>query len=1256
MDNPEDLLEIVQTQGLPPLHLGTIATSYPALFKQLQVFDPLKVAATFGGLLTVPELQSNCIRLEVLAHLALISGKGHKTPDAKFISHAFSSLGEAPCGLYEDPAEDMFVTSIATPRGNFRVLEGVWESAGFYLQRVVNIIEGMPRRGDFDEIRESIYSLLRLSDLVCERAQLARYTLGNSLPTKSLSRKIVDALASLRRLVRFSAAELKAADISIDHLSQFVIDPSSRHELLDESIGHSTLERYPVAWRNDEFFFVLPTATSVAIRRFVFERIDAANLRETFLAALAGEYGHLFSETPLLGGKTGAPIQFSRTNNGLFAGTIGKADQGRYLNFVLFIDTLEDFEKTGFAGTNPDPTQIADDIDKWIDHAYDEARATKNFRDGLTVLVGCGIGRAVINYLNNKDRPNWRIQFVSAADLYTLSWVPQFKPLSLWRILDALDKLKSLGVELRNFNGLLNMVAWVRSLEGHLVPHGDLPDDFVTNENTHAVIAINQNSLRDLRHEAADIFDPHVEQDIHGRWINVRKEGQSFFEDDRRQPLYAVWHHPEGHRLSAVYVTKSKPWWCEIEVTDRTSGHFAYERWKMVTTWLSRAVPMLEQAIDGLPAGPILWKAKFEGDVGEYEGLGPIITFTETRTQISVSADSATRTIFTVAGTLFERAHFNAENISERALVDALVEGVALLAGQTLSISDQASLVNSIVRDVSARQTHAFRAQKFRDFVHQDIPRSPITIDEIDASALKLGLGWHVRNRSEGSYVEGKHNCTGFLNNLVKFLEDELCEELHQFDRLATIEFALRNHESAVMDRDRWRRTAAAVLSLHDDKKATLMTMAKQESELNAVFQSTRLLVEFALCECPLQGGRAPGRLDLSRLMSKAAAIFHFGGWSDAIRWDVMEPRLRVTPLGDVHANLDFIDDIISQFSHTTHGVDVSYAVKNYAKNLEEPSSRPSLESVFEAEFLEAWEDESGVSLDEARIFVDFVEDLGVRTDTAVLKIPRSQLLAVKLGDQTISEKKTLALIEFFTLKSRPQWRDVPTGFDDKDRQPWRFRRRLAVLRRPLIQINDIDDPLIVVAPGILRDALAYTISNYYEGNFPVWQLKKRMISWAGKVGHKHGSEFSKSVAKRLKEQGWHTEAEVKITKLLRQGFDQDYGDVDVLAWNPTTERVLIIECKDVQYRKTYGEIAEQLADFRGEIGPDGKPDYLLRHLNRVDLISKHLAAVAQYVGMTTVHQVESHLVFKNPVPMEFALKRMAQRVTVHIFDKLSEI
>jgi hypothetical protein len=347
---------------------------------------------------------------------------------------------------------------------------------------------------------------------------------------------------------------------------------------------------------------------------------------------------------------------------------------------------------------------------------------------------------------------------------------------------------------------------------------------------------------------------------------------------------------------------------------------------------------------------------------------------------------------------------------------------------------------------------------------------------------------------------------------------------------------------------------------------------------------------------------------------------------------------------------------VITPFARTTSDARVEDAVEKYAENLEEPAFRASIEHGLEAQFLEAWKEEFGASVDELRLFADFVEHLGIRAHEAVLKVRRRQLLKVHAHDRFIPTEVAECLVDSLALKSRASWRDVPSGFDDKDRQPWRFRRRLAVLRRPLIQTDDTDDPWIIVAPGILRDSVAYMFGGFFRGDFPAWQLKKRMQVWAGQAANKRGKEFSNNVAHRLKNMGWQTEVEVKITKLLKQGFDQDFGDVDVLAWNRTNARILIIECKDVQYRKTYGEIGEQLSDFRGDLQSDGKPDYLLRHLNRVDLISTHLEVVADYVGIDDVMNTESWLIFRNTVPMEFALKRMSERVSVGIFDRLGDI
>jgi hypothetical protein len=708
--------------------------------------------------------------------LALARGKGARKPPQKFVSRAFASLGNGPCGWLEDPAEDMFVTSIATPRGNFRILEGVWESAGFFLQRIVNVVEAMPHEGGGDDIRESIYALLRLSDRVCDRAKLVRYQPGNSIPAAGLPSRLASSLSSVRRVVRFSQTELETTGISIDHLADFIFDPSDRGQLLGDAIGHSTLERHPIAWRNDQILFVLPTATSAAVRRFVIERMDSAGMREEFVAALADEYADVFSRTPLLGGRLGASIEFNRTNSGLFAGAMTTADLGRYLNFVFFVDPLEGFEDAGLVGSNPDPACLADDIDRWIEHAYEAARQKDDFQDGLTLLIGCGLGRAIVHCLNDKPRPNWRLEFLSGPDLFTLSWVRDFKPLSLWRLLDAQDNLRSLGVALENINGLLNLVAWSRSLEGHLVPHARVPDDFLGEEGS-AFIMIPQNGMRELRHEVAMAWDPHVELDVHGRWVSIRKEGSSLFEEDRRRPFYFSDEGPESGRPLGVYVTDQRPWWCDVEMTADTSRDFAYERWNMVTMWLQRAAPTLERAIRGLPSGPILWRAVFEGDVGHLTGDVERMGFAATLEQISMSTEPATNTISLVVGKAFEQARFNAENVAERALVHALAGGVAKLARRALNENEHKAIVDAIVPDHLARQTHAFRAQRFRDYVQHSLPRSPITIDRDDAAALKLGLACRVRARSADRIIEGKNDCIAFLNRLVKAVE-ESCAKL----------------------------------------------------------------------------------------------------------------------------------------------------------------------------------------------------------------------------------------------------------------------------------------------------------------------------------------------------------------------------------------------------------------------------------------------------------------------------------------------
>ncbi|HEX2654636.1 MAG TPA: hypothetical protein VHN11_13415, partial [Xanthobacteraceae bacterium] len=1223
----EELLDRMPA-GFGAMPLGSIAAEHRELFREIENFDPLRLAACFGGLLTVPELQSNCGRLEVLTHLCFALARGTRKPTEKIVARLFKVLGEGMTGRQEDPAEDVFVSVIVTPRGNFRVLEGIWESAGFHTQRVVNALElAVGINAGFKPMLDCVYALLKLSELVCERAKLPRYITGNVNPEEKIPPKILANIKSLCARIQFTKEELAAAGISVSALAEFGFDPPTRFNLPADVVGHSILERHPVVYRNDEFYLLLPTAVTAAVRRFVIDHMETAKPRDFFASLLGYELAGAVRRIALLGDSMGAPVEFQKTETGAIAGVMYNADRGRFMDFVFFADTLENFDSNGgLVGAYPTRNMegLRADIEKWIDRAYQTARETPGFRDGITLLVGCGVGRAMLDITPKRKWDNWRVEFISAPDLFTLSSLPDFKPLSLWRLLAGRDRVNELGIHLLNVNGLLNLVGWARSLGGHLLPHADMPTEFGNSDGGDLVL-IEQNALLKVRQEVAEKDDRHALLTIDGKWISTRRDGQSIFDEDLGRPFY-VSEEVEGRWPMAVYETAKRPWWVQLETTNGTTGHFAYQRYLMLRTWLCLAAPVLDEAFPQLPPGPILWKASFESDLGDRAGLGDREFMSIEQTLPFLDVDINASMISIVGRSGFEDAIYNPVNIAERALVTRLVEGAARLANTSLDETAREALVAKIVTSPDARQSHTFRTQNFRDFVKRAMWPSPVEIDVDDAATMKLGLGWRNRAHSEGCEITGQVACTAYLNGIVRLLEDEICADLRAFDRRSVIQFALMNHETAVSDRDNWRRTASAVVALHKDKKATIGTIAHHEAKLNAIYQATRLVIEFAVCECPLDGGVEPGKLDMSRIMGKIMLTCGLGGWSDSIHWQAMEPLVRITPLGDIHANVTFEEEILAPYGRAMTDMIVQENIENYARNLTDPAVVPTDESRIEDDFMAAFEEQFGAPFYVVRKFIDDIEDMGIKADKPVLTVKRSEILALGNGKDTSYAEGIKRLLDFMTLKGRPHWRDLPEGYLEKDLFPWRFRRRLSVLRKPFVQLDDADDPILMFAPGILRDGFGYSLRNYYAGDFPRWQLTPKMKAWAGKVRNKMGKEFGAEVAARLKELGWQAETEVRITKLLGKGFDADYGDVDVLAWNLELGRVLLVECKDVQHRKTDGEIAEQLLDFRGELDESGKPDHLLRHLRRIDLVKQHVPEVMKYLKLSSPPALEGHL------------------------------
>ena len=194
----------------------------------------------------------------------------------------------------------------------------------------------------------------------------------------------------------------------------------------------------------------------------------------------------------------------------------------------------------------------------------------------------------------------------------------------------------------------------------------------------------------------------------------------------------------------------------------------------------------------------------------------------------------------------------------------------------------------------------------------------------MDDAMSRVGLAFRVQ-QGVGSEVTGTNECTAFLNRACHYVLEELCALLRSFDRRKFIELVLGNHESAAINREWGRRTAHAVIGLHGDSAVDVI--AEHVAQMNACSVASRILIEAALCECPVKGGAIPGELDLSRAMAKAIFVFHVGGWSDAVHWGAIAPRVTITPLGDIHIDHTFMHTIYYPFVQS--GENVKFVVQS---------------------------------------------------------------------------------------------------------------------------------------------------------------------------------------------------------------------------------------------------------------------------------------------------------------------------------------
>lgn len=1234
----QEMLSYGHTDPTPSLVLSEHETTA----RLMAATRSLDTAMLFGSLLLNPKYQANCVRLESLVHLAIATPDGGAELSPRKARKCFDDLGTGRCGIREDPIEDVFVNLVVTSCGDFRVLEGTWESGGFYLQRFLDALATTPDETEFRALRASTIGLLKLSDELCTRVSLERYAVGENSPAEHLEQS--DLSSDICNQLVFTESDLIRLGTTRSELDAFILTEEWRGKLPSIPIGHSPLQQLPLIEIEGGLAFVLPSATTYAIRMYITRKLIDAGYRDSLVQQLGNAYLRLFKHTPDFGLPRQYPLPFAGSPLKT-AECLEEIDPGRYVQKVFILDDFRGVKGSGVSGMNDSLSKHANSVYDSVARARDHARKQPGFRQGLTLIITCGIGRGAALPVPHVGE-DWSVEAISSPDLATLGWTRNLDLSKLWKILTAFDRLEHAGIQIFNINGLLNLIGWMKSNDWQVVPHAQVPKDF----RLGGLLQLANNFLLDLRVSAALESDRvGIRHPTKGN-ISCRKNQDSYFEADDALPMYMPEYIEAGEDIPFVYRSAATDWWCVV-----TGGNHEtlYERWLTVKTWLPRIIPAIDKTDSRFPK-TVLIAVNFSESIGD-GAKQAIPSLTEIRDSISIDRVDSESICLTV-GRAFELGQQAPTNISEAALVEKLC--TAVLRSANLTVSEQAfrTLQEQIVPNEHARHLHAFHARSFRDYVACELRESPIEIDESDSAALRVGLAFRVESREKGRFTtRSKRQSTRLLNAIVLDLEAELCNLVRQFDRRTLVEMALLNHERGVFSRQRWMRTARANLAIRDDHQNAVEVIAKKDVDASSVIFPSQIIAEIALCEARLTGGVAPGEFDFERMMNLVIAIAQFGGWSDAIYLDTMPPGLVITALGDVQADNQFRSDILMPFSRSQSEHRLANSVEKFAENYEAPRINSSA-SPLDQRFEDAWEAELGFQTDDVRKFMDCIDDMAIADQKAVQLVTKSELLDVADTPVDVTEK----ILEAFTLKPRTAWSTVPDGYHAKDVQLWRYRRQLSAIRRPILQIDEQDDPRLLVAPGFIRQCMAYVVQNYFEGTFPARHFRTSAINkWHGFRKNQRGREFTEAVAKELRDHGWTCWTEQKVSTLAECGKNPDYGDVDVVAWNSAQERLLLIECKDLYFGKTAGEIAEQLRDYRGEIRQDGrkqKRDDLRKHLDRLNILNDRRETVCRTLKVDRLAKFEGWTVFKNPVPMLYAWKKFEGIVQIVTFDDLAEV
>ena len=1195
--------------------IATMASRFETLVRKLDAYSFTSVVGAVGGLMTRPGNHAATTRLETMIHLAALGCRGDNAPSVGRLREWINvAIYNDVITQMEDPVEDVAVSNLATPFGNARLFAGTWLDIGHAVQDCLAALTRLSASPWAASALKRIVPLLRLSESVVDRAALSRNAMASE-PARQPLTITASVVKSGRACVTFGEDQLQGMGVALDDLEPFIFSDKHGTRLLAEHHKHSSFQRRPLIRWGNRILVALPTSIGSATVRYAIECALQADDVDSFQWALTQEQvANIWALGVGAWGIDDAMVPPRPRSQPVFLDAVGRFDYDSPVHLLYVPDNLRAVVSEGLHSYHDIDREV---INK-MESTWTRLSARPGYRSGLTIMVHGGVGRGFQSGVF--EAPNgWHLLALPLADFMLLAWDEELSALRAWKILNQEYETAKRGLWIQNLSGFPNLYAFLRSADFMIQPHDcgpqinllDLPTD----------------SIASLRHSLRKRMDSHaVVSPKEDGWLQVqRMTTQNSPLGDEPPPIYISPGHAAASRWAACVESSRHVWWmtCDVQPDARLHRDLVRMMWQMALQWLVPIASLFRTQMQDDPRPRIVYDLRFPGIAGysarEDNRGDPVCPLT-------VQLDGGRIAI--ECSLAYLRAYSSDSDMGERRMVAALLEGAHLWAGCSMpSAADLEAAAEAVVGPETPRFLALAASRTPEEAIYATVPlpkpRFPLPEDRAwTAIGLAQLAGW-----SGPSGLIPNSSAEPLMGRAVDAIWQRIRKRLLRLDRRSVLQRSLLNAASVQKDRLEWQRFSASMLAMSSDEQQVRRGTDVREAERALSALASRVMAEMALCTSPTRQGRRCTSRDIDTLLADVATLLACAVQKDAMHYGLLSTGVMVHDNGSFGFDPS-LEEVVYPYVSSLRGRqfwDDQDRPRAPTSLLDDGNMQTAFETAFVAEF--------GLSITRYLRFVDHLSKRLIRNGAPCEWVPKAEAIRML---ELVGAREATSSFAALVLLPRKRWDDQHpgSGCERRDWYPWRYGRRLSLLRRPLVQLSLQPDSDVLLMPTLLEAAGRYLLEARV-GQLPRSLFDSaKMRSWIGTATDQLGHAFNQTVAARLRELEWNARAELKLTEL---GGPSGLGDVDVLAWRTGTGPVYAIECKRLMYDRTVGEIGRRLWDYT-DSNRNGQRTPIQKTLDRLAFLTDNRDILSKITGLPVRKTViRSALVTDDITPMHFS-------------------